>query len=129
MIILRFKSRFDRDSKFKAAQIGRFIAYRKDYADCAPEIQEAGEPLKLPWYLYQVSVLQRIYPMLTEGQAWDSPIAASQWNIVAHMAATGNKVDIITPEDRKDFADMAADERAKITPFKPVGAAVSAAVK
>ena len=117
-ITFRFKSRFDRDPKFKSGQIARFIAYRKDYADCVPETQDAsGESLKMPWYLYQTTLLQHIYPKLTEAQAWDSPIAASQWKIIAHMAAIGNKVDLITPEDRKDFVEMEAEDRAKITPF------------
>lgn len=110
LITFRFKRRFDRDFRFRIHQIQRFIAYRKDYADCAPEMQE-GEPLKMPWYLYQVAVLRHIFPDLTKHQAWDSPIAAAQWEIVAHMAALGNKIDLITPEDRKDFAEMEAEGR------------------
>lgn len=106
LIALRYAKRFNKDLAFKAEQVRRFVAYRRDYADCVPEVAGGEESTKLPWYLYQVSVLRQMRPELTKAQAWDSPIAASVWEILGSMAATGNKIDILTPEDRKQLEEI-----------------------
>ena len=115
LVTFRHERRFNRDSKFKFDQIRRFIAYRKDYADCVPEVAASEETTKLPWYLYQVSVLRQTRPDLTEAQAWNAPIAASIWSILGRMAAQGNKIDILTPEDRAQLAEIEKAQPAATT--------------
>lgn len=114
---LRFTFRFAKSQEFRLAQVKKFIDYRADYADCVPEIAEAGEPVKLPGYLYHVALLRRLRPELTKAQAWDFPVAEGQWEILAALAADGAKIDVLTPEDRKDLNEMDAEEVAKITAF------------
>lgn len=119
LVTVCYERRFSNDIEFRASHIGRFLQYRKDYSDCVPEVESTGEQVKLPWYLYQVSILRRVEPGLTKAQAWDSPIAASIWYSLAHFAAEGAKIDLITPEDRKDFEEM---ERSSLTSQRTNGA-------
>jgi hypothetical protein len=99
------------------AQIKKFIDYRKDYADCeafSDLMPDMGEPIKLPGYLYQVAMLRRLNPGMTRAQAWDFPIAEAQWEILASLAAQGAKIDILTPEDRRDLAEMEAERKPRM---------------
>ena len=114
---LRFAFKFAKSSSVRARETKKFVDYRKDYADCAPEMADAGAPIKLPGYAYQVALLRRLRPELTKAQAWDYPIAEAQWEILCVLAAQGAKIDIVTPEDRRDFAEMDAEQSAKITPL------------
>jgi hypothetical protein len=118
---LRFAFRFAKSYTLRLAQVKKFLDYRADYADCVPEIAEGGEPVKLPGYLYHVALLRRLRPELTKAQAWDFPVAEGQWEILSALAADGAKIDVLTPEDRKDLAEMEAEATSKITPFNGDG--------
>ena len=102
----RFIFRFAKSVSLRLREIQKFLGYRKDYADCVPEMADTGETVKLPGYLYQVALLRRLNPELTKAQAWDYPVAEAQWEILAGLAAQGTKIDILTPEDRRDLEEM-----------------------
>jgi hypothetical protein len=114
----RFAFKFPKSASLRLRETQKFLDYRKDYADCVPEMADSGESVKLPGYLYHVALLRRLMPGLTKAQAWDFPIAEAQWEILAALAARGAKIDVLTPEDRRDLSEMDAEEAAKITPFR-----------
>lgn len=104
--------KFARNQKYRFAQIRAFAAYLKDYGTCGPEYVtgDGAQPVKLPWYLYHVAMLVK-HAGFTQHQAWETEVSFGQWWVTALLTAAGNNIDLVTPEDRKDIAEMDAEAR------------------
>lgn len=90
-----------------ARHLRTFSDFLADYRSVPEQIvsSDAGA-IKTPWYLYNVEALRLAYPQLTEAQAWDSEVSYSKWKLTARAEASGVKIDIITPADRKQLAEL-----------------------
>ncbi len=88
-------------------ELNKFSAYMRDYIS-RPEYVSSDEsvPVKSPWYLYEVCLLRRFNPDTTWAQCWDTPVGWASWHNAAMLEATGNKIDILTPEIRKALTQM-----------------------
>lgn len=98
--------RFARDTKYRFEQIRAFIAYLRDYSTSPEYVTGDGaQPVKLPWYLYHAAMLVK-HAGFTQSQAWETEVSFGQWWVTALLTSAGNNIDIVTPEDRKDLAEM-----------------------
>ena len=99
---LRYGRKFQSKPEFRLHEISKFSAYLADYMTCGPIIasKEGSKPVKVPWYLYYAAMLVK-HAGYTKAQAWDAPVAESQWWITATMIAGGTEVDLMSAEDRE----------------------------
>lgn len=61
-----------------------------------------SRPVQTPWYLVSVAGLMRLG--LSEAKAWNTPLGEGCWLAAAAAEASGNRIDILTEQDRLDFA-------------------------
>jgi hypothetical protein len=95
-------------------ELNKFSTYIRDYTSRPDYVAgEDSTPVKTPWYLYEASLLRRFNPDYTWAQAWDTPVGEAAWFNAGMLEATGQKLEILTPEMRKAFA-YAEQEEAKL---------------
>lgn len=106
----RYGRRFARDIKYRFETVRDFSNYVKDY-NSEPErvTSDNAKPVALPWYLYHVAMLVK-HAGFTQKQAWESEIGWGQWWVTAMLTASGHNIELVTPEDRQQLAEMEAEQ-------------------
>jgi hypothetical protein len=107
----RYARRFETDTGFRLNQITAFSAYLADYMTCGPIVaeREGSKPVKIPWYLYYAAMLVK-HAGYGKEQAWNSPVAESQWWVTALMIAGGTEIDIMSASDRAQLREIGYKE-------------------
>jgi hypothetical protein len=91
-------------------QLYAFSSYLADY-NSRPVYAETenSSPVKTPWYLVAVCKLRmnaaQMGQPLTEAQAWDMPVGYGSWLTASCAEARGERVEIMTNEDREAFRE------------------------
>jgi hypothetical protein len=87
-------------------EMNKFSTYIRDYSSRPDYVAgEDSSPIRTPWYLYEVSMLRRFNPDMSWEQAWNMPIGQAAWFNAGMLEASGMKLEILTPEMRKSFAE------------------------
>jgi hypothetical protein len=95
-------------------ELNKFSAYVRDYSSRPDYVAgEDSTPVKTPWYLYEAALYRRFNPETTWAQAWNIPIGQASWFNAGMLEASGQKLEILTPEMRKAF-NYVEDEEAKL---------------
>lgn len=87
--------------------LAAFTAYLHDYSS-KPElvVSEEAEPVKTPWYFFEVCALLHARCVTTRAEAWDLSIGEGSWLLAGIAEATGAKIDILSTEDKKQLAEL-----------------------